>query len=348
MANNDIPTNSAQLIGLAQKIHTGIVELGLEIPITMVTAAEVQTDLNAFIAADGNFNAARSARLAASDVFQGRMVTLYEWLLGVSNVLLTRFGTRWSSAWAQAGFINHSTGIPARVEERLGLALSLVNFFTANPTFEVPSMNLTAAQGTTLRNAALAAQGTVTTAAVDLKVCGDAREAAYETLVAAMRALIKNLEGKLTKDDPRWLAFGLNMPGTSVTPGQPVEVEVQLGEAGELVVQCEEVPLAKRYRWRTRIVGMEQAFQLAARTTEPLAVIGEVMAGQTVEIIVQAVNGNNQGVASEPVFFTLPVARAAGFTNLSASEEVPVHSDGANGHGKGNGTNGRTRLVRAE
>ena len=336
MANNTLPTNSAQLIGLAQKMHTGIVQLGVEIPIVMVTAAQVQTDLDAFIAVDVNFNAARSTRLAVSEVFQGKMESLYAWLLGVSNVLATRFGTRWSTAWAQAGFVNHSTGIPTKMEEQLGLALSLVKFFTANPTFEVPSMKLTAAEGTILWNAALTAQGTLTTATVALSTIGDAWQTAYEKLVGLMRELIKNLEGKLKNHDPRWLAFGLNLPAASVAPGQPVQVTAQADESGAIVVQCEPVALATRYRWRTRLVGGQAEYQRAAGTVAPLAVLGNVAAGQTVEIIVQAVNGGRQGVASEPILFTLPPAKTAGFTNLAASEEVPV-AEGAHGHRNGNG-----------
>ena len=47
------------------------------------------------------------------------------------------------------------------------------------------------------------------------------------------------------------LAFGLNMPGTSVTPGQPLNVRAQVDEvdeAGELVVQW------GRCRWQKRAV----------------------------------------------------------------------------------------------
>ena len=336
MANNIFPTNSAQVIGLAQKMYTGILEVGIEVPIVMVTAAQIQTDLDAFIAVDVSFNAARSTRLAVSEVFQGKMESIYEWLLGVSNVLATRFGTRWSTAWAQAGFINHSTGIPQNTQERLGLTLSLVQFFTANPTYEVPSMKLTAAEGTTLRTAALTAQGTLTTAVVDLNTIGDAWTQAYEKLTGVMRELIKNLEGKLAKDDPRWLAFGLNMPAASVAPGQPVQVTAQADESGAIVVRCDPVALATRYRWRTRLVGGQPEYQLAARGTQPLATIADVVAGQTVEIIVQGVNGSQQGVASEPITFMLPAAKAAGFTNLAASEETPV-AESTNGHRNGNG-----------
>ena len=337
MANNILPTNSAQLIGLAQKMQTGIVQVGAGVPVTMVTAAQLQTELDAFIAVDANFNAARSARLAVSDAYQTATEAVYEWVLAVSNVLASRFGTRWSTAWAQAGFINHSTGIPKRVEERLGLGLSLVKFFTANPTFEVPSMKLTAAEGTTLRNAALTAQQAVTTATVALNTTGEAWQTAYEALVGAMRSLMKNLEGKLAKDDPRWQAFGLNIPATNATPGQPVHVTAQLDETGAIVAQCAATALATRYRWRTRIVGVQTEYQLAASTTEPLAVLREVADGQAVEIIVQAVNGKAQGVASAPIAFTLPpTVKAAGYRNLSKTEEAPAMSEeGTNGHGNG-------------
>ncbi len=322
----------------------GIVKLGSVIPVTMVTAAQLQAALDAFIAADATFNAARSTRLAVSEVFQGEMEAVYSWLLGVSNMLACRFGTRWSAAWAQAGFINGSTGIPGRMEERLGLLLSLVKFFTANPGFEVPTMNQTAAFGTTLQTAVLGKQQVLTTAEVALETAGDVWATVEGTLVGVMRGLIKNLEGKLSKDDPRWLEFGLNLPGAKVTPGQPLNVSAHLDETGALVAQCDPLALAERFRWRMRIVGVEAEFALVASTTEPMAAIGGVAAGVTVELIVQGVNGKSQGVASAPVFFTMPLAKGAGFRDLSASDHAPDTSEGADGQRKGNGNgNGHGR-----
>ena len=340
MARNDIPTNSAQLIGLGQKNYDGILKVGASVPVTMVTAAQLLAELNAFIAADGDFNAGRSARQDASGLFQTKMEAVYDWLLAVSNMLATPFGTRWSTAWAQAGFINNSTAIPSKIEERLGLALSLVTFFTKNPGYEVPTMNLTAARGTTLRDAAVAAQTAVTNAGVAMTTLGDAWQAAYEALTGSMRELVKNLEGKLGKFDPRWKAFGLNMPGAKSTPGQPQNVTASLDETGALVLQCDAEALATRYRWRGRIVGVQTEYELLASTAAPLASLREVAAGQTMEIIVQAVNGTLQGVASEPITFTMPGAKSAGFRNLSATEEAPALSENSTGNGSGNG-NGR-------
>jgi len=345
--NNNLPTNSAQLIGLGQKMYTGTVQFGAAVPITMVTAAEIQAVLDAFVTQEAEYNAARSARLAASLAFQGTMGLVYEWLLGVSNTLATRFGTRWSTEWAQAGFINRSTGIPTKIEERLGLTLSLVKFFTANPGYEVPAMQQTAAEGTALRTAALTAQAALGDAEVALTTIGDAWTRAHETLLGTMRALIKNLEGKLGKDDPRWLAFGLNMPGTSATPGRPVNLSAHGDETGAIVVQCEAVPLATRYRWRMLLVGVETEYKLAVSTTEPLGTIAGVLPGQTVEIVVQAVNGTKQGVASEPIVFTLPGAKATAAAKRTLAEDARPATEQSDGHENGNGRgNGSLRHSR--
>ena len=123
-------------------------------------------------------------------------------------------------------------------------------------------MKLTAAQGTVLRDAALTAQGAVATATVALNTIGDAWTTAYNTLVGVMRELIKNLEGKLARNDPRWLAFGLNMPATSSTPGKPLNLTAHTDDTGAIVVQCDAVPLAARYRWRMLVVGVQTEYQL--------------------------------------------------------------------------------------
>jgi hypothetical protein len=175
------------------------------------------------------------------------------------------------------------------------LVLSLVKFFTANPGYEVPAIQQTATEGTALRDAVLVAQTALGDAEVALSASGETWTTAHETLVAEMRALIKNLEGKLAKDDSRWLAFGLQMPATSSTPGQPVKVSAQGDESGAIVVQCEAVPLATRYRWRILLVGVETEYKLAVSTTALVGVIAGVLPGQTVEIVAQAVNGPSKG-----------------------------------------------------
>ena len=338
---------------------SGMTALSAPLNLTLITTAQMQTNLTAFITQDSGYNAQRSVRQGASDAFQAQMATVYNWLLGVSNTLATAWGTRWSTQWAQAGFINNSTGIPPKTEDRLGLVLSLVNFFTANPGYEVPSQNQTAAYGTTLRTAALAAQMALAAEDATLKAIADAWTAAYDTLVKGMKDLIRNLESVLADNDPRWVNFGLQIPSTITTPGQPVNVAAHLDQTGAIIVQCAAVPLASRYRWRTMLVGQQTAYLLGASTPAPLGSLGGFLPGQTVQIIVQAVNGALQGVASEPVQFTMPVLNAAKAekpapAKAKAAEEKPVakkevaNGDGhghRNGNGNGNG-NGHLAVSR--
>lgn len=330
MASNSLPKNPSQVIGLGTKMHTGLVDLGQNLGITQITAAGFQAELTQYINTYGAFNAARSARQSASDVFKPAEAAVTEWLLLTRNILAGRFGNRWSTMWAQAGFVAPSTAVPRRIEERLGLALNLANFFTANPSYEVASMQVTAARATALRNAALTAQQAVADADIELKTALDVFDVASIALTDTMRALIKILTATLNAEDPRWLAFGLQMPATNTTPGKPVNVSAHLDTTGNIVGQCDAVALATRYRWRGRLLGLEENHRLLASSTQPVAVLPAILPGQTLEIIVQAVNENLQGVASDPIVFTKPLAAAAEPLSLSVDEEaVSATGDGA-------------------
>ncbi|MDQ6622981.1 MAG: hypothetical protein M3Y86_05785 [Verrucomicrobiota bacterium] len=110
-------------------------------------------------------------------------------------------------------------------------------------------------------------------------------------------------------------------------------------------VHCDAVSLATRYRWRMLLVGIQMEYQLAARSTGPMAVIADVPPGQRVRLIVQAVNGNLQGVASDSIQFAIPpvvvaapeapVTTAAPTTlPVRMTEEIADHS--TNGQSNGN------------
>ena len=338
MASNTLPTNSGQLIGLATNMLAGLTSQGTPLGITQISPAGFQSALESFIGADGAFNAGRSAKQSALDSWTSATGALYDWLVVVRTVLAGRFGSRWSTMWAQAGFTNTKCAIPSRIENQMGLALSLVGFFTANPTYQVAAMLVTAAQATALRNAALSAQQGVLQADLQQDEAGTGWTAAYDALVSLMRSIIKILEATITGDDPRWLAFGLNMPATNTTPGKPQGLTATVDERGAILVQCEAVPLAKRYRWRMLLMGVQTQYQLAAKSTEPVATISDVLPGQTVQLIVQAVNGALQSVASDPVVLTLPLAKGhAAEPKAAAPAERTLVLTGANGNGNGNG-----------
>ena len=350
-----LPTNSGQLLGLANKMEGGLTELGQKLGITQITPAGFQTYITAFESADNSFNAGRSARQADSDAYHSDLAAMDDWLAVTKNVLVGRFGARWSTAWAQAGFINNTTQIPTKIEDRIALAGRLVACFTANPSYEVPTMLVTAAQGATLEGAVQAAQLALTNAVRALAKLGQTWTDAYAALTNQMWLLIQILQSLLNADDPHWLAFGLPMPASPSTPGQPVNVTAQQDVQGNILVQCDPVAFATRYRTRMMILGVDVDYQLAASATDPIMTISGVNPGQTVQLIVQAVNASLQGVASDPIQYTVLItgARSTGARAKVQEEEhaeSPAARSHANGNGNGNGNgkgNGKAAGVHA-
>ena len=131
---------------------------------TQMIPADFQVFVTEFKAADDDFNAGRSAQAAASGAYQNMLAANDAWLAMVKAVLLGAFGTGYTTQWAQAGFINNTTALPRKVADRVALTGRLTAFFTRSPGYEVPTMNVTAAEGTALGSAIAAAQGTLTAA----------------------------------------------------------------------------------------------------------------------------------------------------------------------------------------
>lgn len=218
---DQLPTSGAQAIVLGGKMQAGLTQYEQPLDIKQITAVEMQAGTDSFVAADKGFNDARSAQQTAYDLFHGDDDALTAWLTKARAVLVTFFGLGWSTQWAQAGYINGSTAVPSTISDRLALALRVTAFFAAKPSFEAASLGVTAAIATVLRTATVTSQQAVAAAATDLKQKAATRETAFNTLISKMRLLIGVLGELLNADDPRWLAFGLQIPASLVTPGQP-------------------------------------------------------------------------------------------------------------------------------
>ena len=337
MASNIVPTGSGPLIQLGKEAFAGLTSLGGTLMITILTPAQLQADLNAFIAADNTYNFDRSAQQVASDAFHAADDAIAGWLGDARGVFIQKFGRRWSTEWVQAGFVNNSTAVPKKIEDRLALCARVAAFLGANPSYEVADLKVTAAEGTALENTAQTTNQAWTAAAQTLNTMGITWTTAFNQLTDDLWSLIKVLQATLAADDPRWLAFGLQMPGTISTPGQPVNVTAHADATGSIVVQCDAVPLATRYRWRMLLVGLQPDYLLVAGVKEPMAVIAGVPPGRTAQIIVQAVNNNLQGVASDPIQFTVPVLAAEAALAKPAAAERPAAKSLANGNGHGHG-----------
>lgn len=96
--------------------------------------------------------------------------------------------------------------------------------------------------------------------------------------------LIRILEELLAPDDPRWTTFGLNMPAADVTPAAPTNLTANIADGPVLLASCDATPLATRYRWRIKVVGVDAEFRLAASTKSSLAQLDKVLPGQSVKM----------------------------------------------------------------
>lgn len=308
--------------------------------LTQVTPAELAAELAAYLQVDAAFNAERTKRQGLSDVVRAAQEDLAAWLQAVKSALVGSFGTRWNADWIAVGFITPSLEIPGTLSQQASLGIAMTAFLTKNPSYEVPKTNVTAAQGAALQTALTGSKQALKDEEAAYNSLSTQWDTAWQALTGTMRSLVRILQGSLGKNDPRWLDFGLPMPGTPATPGKPVNLSAHLDQTGAIIVQCDAVPLATRYRWRTLLVGLQSDYVLSASTTEPLGSLPGFVPGQPVQIIVQAVNGKLQGVASEPIVFTIPAVRASEpkpAQPKAAAAESPASNGHSNGNGNGNG-----------
>ena len=344
MAQNNIPGTSKGKVQLAVKMSAGITKVGASVPVTMVTKAQLDGSATAFKTAEANFGSARQAKMAAYIEYIPAAAGVKDFLTAARAIFVSSFGNRWSADWATAGFVNNSTAVPKTDEERISLLDPVVEFLVANPSFEVPKSGVTAENGADIYNHAVDTEGAVMDTFQALRDSDTARKAAESTLVNYMRLLMKNLDGALKKDDPRWLAFGLNIPGSKVTPAKPTGLTAQMDvNSGGIILTCDAQPLAERWRFRGRVAGSQLPFQLLARSTQPTARTKSIQAGTTMEFTAQAVNGGSQSVPSDSVFFTTPleVEKSVSFSSTKSALLGPVKASVMSSQTNGNGTNGQ-------
>lgn len=114
-------------------------------------------------------------------------------------------------------------------------------------------------------------------------------------------------------------------------------------DRAELLLECDATPLATRYRFRRKIVGVDDKYKLVASSLTPMVTLEGVASGLTMEFIVQAVNGGSQSVASDPIFVETTAAAAAKPAPESSDDELaPLAAIGTNSNGNGNGNGSLT------
>lgn len=310
MAANPIPSRFGELMDESKACVDGATALGASIPLVINTAAAINTDRAAALAAQGayetalaGFESLRSGLAEAEREAREFATVTRDWL---ENFL----GRRWNVGWRAVGFQNNSLSIPrdeaglATLVERMG------PYLAANVAQENAALDVTAARAAAVYEALSQARAEINARRNQCGGLKGTRDAAVEVLGRRLRGLCNELLQRIGRSDPRWRQFGLNIPATQSVPAVPVDVVVNTELPGQLVISCAPSRYATYYRFFTQrlIVDPEPVF--AGRAENPLFIVTGLTAGTQYEVFVVASNESADSRFSEPVVGVVTAARA--------------------------------------
>ncbi|MDB6024560.1 MAG: hypothetical protein JWM68_783 [Verrucomicrobiales bacterium] len=216
------------------------------------------------------------------------------------DILKPIFGTVYSEAWNVVGFVD-SLEVASNVDELIFLLERIVAFFTANPTLEIASRNITAAHAQIVLDGLKNARKAVNDQETVVENLKTVRDEKLDAVRAALRGLFDELSNQLDPLDPRWKAFGFNMPGADETPDVPENLSAILIGPTAAAMKWGASARAGHYRVWQRVIGVD---------AEPVAVgspadidfnLENLPAASTVEIYVSAVNNGGESQLSEKI-----------------------------------------------
>ena len=307
MAANPLPGKLNELLSLGEQMADGAQTHETAIGLLHFKEAVIRPLVATARAEELLFGTKRAARSTATEVQTAADSEGRAFIGASSRVLGVHLGSKYSTAWEPTGFPNQSTGIPTTLAERQELLAELQGYFTANPTHEAASVNVTAARAGTLFTALSNAVAATNQAIVVSAQQKNVRDAAVLALRTAESGLIAELLLKLPKDDPRWFAFGLVPPAGSDLCPPPENLLLTSGIPGTVLADWSDTPRAVRYRVYVQIVGVDPDFVVFDTVNDSDATLSGLTTGQTIKVRVTAINADNdEGPPSEEAQIVIP------------------------------------------
>jgi hypothetical protein len=210
-------------------------------------------------------------------------------------------GMQWNSAWNEAGFISGSLAVPPHPQS---LLLLLSGYYANNPSHEVAEVNgidCTAAACKASSDAIVAAQKASNQANTDAGTAQSNLQDGINAGRARMTGLQSELGQLLDDNDPRWLAFGFDMPGHTAGPDVPENLTVTPGAAGSQALYAHSGDSRRADGFRFIIRNAAGDTILAELlTTDPEATITGLVSGTKVSATVTARNSTGESQESAP------------------------------------------------
>jgi hypothetical protein len=269
-------------------------------------APEIRADLASGQTAENAYQLKRQAKTMAVAAQNQADKAGRELILTAKPILEKYLGRDWSQAWATAGFVNGSTAVPTRIEERQACLAALKLYFTNNPAHENAPLNVTAAQAQALFEDLSTKRSAVNSAETEAGLARDARDVEIKKLDRRLAGTIHELGQLLEDDDQLWHSFGLNRPSDPETPEIPLALVVTQANIGHLLASWERAPRADRYRVWRQVVGVDTDFQPVATVTDTDATLNTLASGTAIRVYVTALNDAGESQPSATVEAVVP------------------------------------------
>ncbi|MDB6027618.1 MAG: hypothetical protein JWM68_3841 [Verrucomicrobiales bacterium] len=303
---NIILTKKEETVAQATQLISGLEQHEATADVKQNTKLVLIAALANAVNAKTAYDTAVTARTALSTALSVADENVKAFIGFARMVLLYFIGALWSEAWMSTGFQDQCTAVPRVSSLREVLMGALKTYFAANPTHEVPALNVTAAAAEALKTALLNARAAYTAAVADCYAKRVTRDAAFTELRKRMRGLVDELGTVLSDTDSRWLAFGLNIPGAEATPDGVDHVTVMLIGPTTAALKWPAPARAQFYHVFRRIVGVDAEQVLVGSPADIDFNMEELPAHSSIEISVSAVNDGGEGHRSPVVTIVTP------------------------------------------
>ena len=297
---NKIPTSIPALLEMATKASHGAGTYGSAFPLTVNTKLLLDADIAALtdkiMAYNTGKNVLADDRIAAQTAVDGSRL----FMTMARDLFKPTFGFAFNERWNVVG-LNDSLSIPTAQGEVLVTLTAFKDFLVATPAMNNETANITADHAETLLADLKAAMKAVTDQEAIVKGLINDRNADVDALTQRMSSLMAELKLHMEGLDPRWLAFGLNMPDAIETPDVVEHLKATLIGPTAAALKWDAAARAEYYRVFKKVRGTDEDYIPAGSPADLDFTLEGLPAGATIDIVVVAVNSGGEGAQSEKV-----------------------------------------------
>ncbi len=294
----------ADLISAGTKCSAGANTYSAALGLVVATKPLIDAAVNPVILTSATLQSGRIGLKDSQKLRNEKQDAAYDVAFGIRDSLKRKLGRKYSTEWSGTGF-DSSLEIPRGVAALEQLLRTLNNFYTEDPTLEVPDV-ATALMAGEAADALTVAQTALTVKRGAVRALRTARKQKEKVLRARIRGVVEELNRALGPLDGRWDAFGLNQPGLQQVPERPRKVTVVMQAGGAAAVKWQKTPRAEYYRLWLKVIGVDEEAIPVGSPTDLDYMIESMPAASQVEVSISAANNGGESARSEVVVVITP------------------------------------------